>query len=47
VRVMGFSNRSAVTAIGPTARDVVATLGVMLAALGPAIAMHWIVTVLQ
>ena len=44
---MGFSNRSAVTAIGPTARDVVATLGVMLAALGPAIAMHWIVTVLQ
>jgi hypothetical protein len=41
------ANRSAVTATGPTPRDVVATLGVTLVALGPAIAMHWIATVLQ
>ena len=42
------ANRSAVTApTGPTAREVLPTIGVSVAVSGAVIVVHWIATVLQ
>jgi hypothetical protein len=42
------ANRTAVTAsTGPTAREVLPTIGVSVAVLGAVIALHWIAMALQ